>query len=185
MEASTTIKNQKSSIEIEPSFEQGLNNNRFNLNLDSKIESKNKLIDKEKVEKFFFSKKLFEKSNIDEIYDLLELMNHPVTIDVNKINKKDYYYSNNEKRALSIGKKINISNNKKQHFKECQEILHKLQMPIIAKNDDKIPFKPLLKPKKISLVGKVIVDISNIKKSTSENKNENENNNNHFYEGNN
>ena len=183
MEASTTIKNQKSSIEIEPSFEQGLNNNRFNLNLDSKIESKNKLIDKEKAEKFFFSKKLFEKSNIDEIYDLLELMNHPVTLDVNKINKKDYYYSNKEKRALSIGKKINISNNKKQHFKECQEILHKLQMPIIAKNDDEIPFKPLLKPKKISLVGKVIVDISNIKKSTSENKNENENSNNYFYEG--
>ena len=61
MEASTTIKNQKSSIEIEPSFEQGLNNNRFNLNLDSKIESKNKLIDKEKVEKFFFFQKTVRK----------------------------------------------------------------------------------------------------------------------------
>ena len=163
MEVSAAIKNQKSSIEIEPSFEQGIYNNSSNLNLDSKFESKNNLIDKEKVEKIVFSKKMFEKSNINEIYDFLKVINQPVTIDVNKTDEKDYYYSNRKRRALSNENKINISNDKEKHSKECQEILHILQMPINVKKDEDIPFKPLLNPQKISLVGKVIFDISNTK----------------------
>ena len=180
MEASATIKSQKSSIEIDPSLEKGIYQNSSNLNLDSKFEPKNKLIDKEKVEKFIFSKKLFEKANINDLYDLLKVVNQPVTIVVNKMDKNDYYYSNRKKRALSIEKKINISNDKERHSKECQEILHILQMPLNAKKDEEIPFKPLLKPQKISLVGKVIIDISNAKNSSSENNNENENSNNYF-----
>ena len=163
MELSTAIKNQKSSIEIEPSFEHGIYHNSSNINLDSKFESKKNLIDKEKVEKIVFSKKMFEKSNINELYDFLKVINQPVTIDVNKTNKKDYYYSNRKKRALSHENKINISNDKEKHSKEYHEILHILQMPINVKKNDDIPFKPLLNPQKISLVGKVIIDISNTK----------------------
>ena len=163
MELSTAIKNQKSSIEIEPSFEHGIYHNSSNINLDSKFESKKNLIDKEKVEKIVFSKKMFEKSNINELYDFLKVINQPVTIDVNKTNKKDYYYSNSKKRALSHENKINISNDKEKHSKEYHEILHILKMPINVKKNDDIPFKPLLNPQKISLVGKVIIDISNTK----------------------
>ena len=163
MEINTAIKNQKSSLEIEPSFEHGIYNSSSNINLDSKFESKNNLIDKEKVDKIVFSKKMFEKSNINEIYDFLKVINQPVTIDINKTDKKDYYYSNRKKRALSNENKINILNEKKKHSKECKEILHILQMPINVKKDDDIPFKPLLNPQKISLVGKVIIDISNTK----------------------
>ena len=179
MEASVTKKIKRSSIKIEPSFEKNILNNCSYIGLDSKIESTNKLIDEEKAENNIFSKKLFEKANISEIYDLLKVMNQPVTIDVNKIGKKDYYYSDIKNRAHSIENKQNILI-EDQHSKECQEILHVLQMPLNDKKEDDIPFKPLLKPKKISLVGKVIIDTYNTKNYSSEYNNENENSNNFF-----
>lgn len=180
METSVTKKIQTSSIKIEPSFEKNIYNNCSYLDLDSKNESTIKLIDEEKTENNIFSKKIFEKANINEIYDLLEVINHPVTIDVNKIGKKDYYYSDIKKRAHSIENKQNILIEKDQHSKECQEILNVLQKPLNDKKENDIPFKPLLKPKKISLVGKVIIDTSNIINYSSEYNNENENSNNFF-----
>ena len=55
----------------------------------------------------------------------------------------------------------NIKTISDDHSKECQEILSILNKPLSNKNirnKDKYetPFKPLLKPKKISLVGKII-----------------------------
>jgi len=184
METSVTKKIQRSSIKIEPSLEKNILNKCSYLDLDSKIESVSKLIDEDKAENNIFSKELFEKANISEIYDLLKVMDQPVTIDVNKIGKKDYYYSDIKKRAHSIENKQNILI-EDQHSKECQEILHVLQMPLNDKKEDDIPFKPLLKPKKISLVGKVIIGTSSIKNYSSEYNNENENNNNFFNKGNN
>ena len=162
MEVNETIKSQRNSIEFEPFFEQGIYKNSSYLNFDSKNEQKNKLIDEEKVGKIIFSKKMFEKSNIDEIFDLLKVKNQPVTIEENQICKNDYYNPNKKKRAQSIENRKILSHNEDEHSKECQEILNILQMPLNEKKDDDIPFKPLLKPKKISLVGKVIIDISNI-----------------------
>jgi len=184
MEEIETIKSQRNSIEFEPFFEQGICDNSYNLNFDSKSESKNKLKYEQKLEEYISSKNLFEKSDINEIYNLLKVINQPVTIDVNKIGKKDYYYSSEKKRSLSIENKKNISNNEEEHSKECQEILHILQMPLNDKSDDDIAFKPLSKPIKIPLMGKIIVDISDID-NTSKYNNENENNNNFFCKGNN
>ena len=62
--------------------------------------------------------------------------------------------------------KINILNNSIEIIKlnnkyedECKEILSILKKPIIDKNNSELnnPFKPLSKPKKLSLKGKVIL----------------------------
>ena len=60
-----------------------------------------------------------------------------------------------------------------KNYKECKEILDILKYPRSDKNirNGISPFKPLLKPKKISLIGKVFFDIPN-----DDNTNNNQNN---------
>ena len=174
MEIFTAMKSQRNSIETDPFFEQDVYKNNSFINLYSNFESKNQLNDVEKMEKIIFSKKMFEKANINEIFDLLKVMNQPDTINVNKADKKDYYYSNKQKRSHSIENKKIISDDEDEHSKECKEILQILQTPLNDKNDDEMPFKSHLKPTKISLVGKVIV----AQNSFPENNNENGNNSN-------
>ena len=141
---------QKNSIE----FEQNINNNKICF----KYSSKNKLFEKEKTEHIFMNKAL-EKADLKDIYKLLKEINQAINLNINSENKKDYH---NIKRSCSSENKKDA--NERKHSNEFEEILCILKKPLINKNIKKeksylIPFKPLLKPKKISLVGKVIFHV--------------------------
>jgi len=128
-----------------------------------------------------FENKYFEEADLDEIYDVLYEINQAVTIDVNTINKNNFY---KQKNISKSEQNLNLKNDE-DHFNECQEIICILKKPLSNKDirNGKFydsPFKPLLKPKKVSLVGKVFYgipsdDIST--KSSSKDDNNNSNNN--------
>ena len=139
----------------------------FNCNFETKNEEEKTLKD--------VDNKCFEEADINEIYDLLNVINKAVTIDISKKNRKDYY--NKNKKLLNIVENINPIND--SHSKVSQEILSILQKPLcykIIRNKDKHenPFKPLSRPKKISLVGKIFFGSPsndfNIDYSTKDNK---------------
>ena len=143
---------------IDSSFDEEINEindnfqNKSPINFNCNFETKN---EEEKKQKNV-DNKCFEKADINEIYDLLNGINKAVTIDISKKNRKDYY--NKNKKLLNIVENINPIND--SHSKVSQEILSILQKPLcykIKRNKDKYenPFKPLLRPKKISLVGKI------------------------------
>ena len=141
---------QKNSIE----FEQNINNNKICF----KYSSKNKLFEKEKTENIFMNKAL-EKADLKDIYKLLKEINQAINSNINSKNKKDYHKI---KRSCSCENKKDA--NEREHSNEFEEILYILKKPLINQNIKKeksylIPFKPLLKPKKISLVGKVIFNV--------------------------
>ena len=141
---------QKNSIE----FEQNINNNKICF----KYSSKNKLFEKEKTENIFMNKAL-EKADLKDIYKLLKEINQTINSNINSKNKKDYH---NIKRSCSCENKKDA--NEREHSNEFEEILYILKKALINENIKKeksylIPFKPLLKPKKISLVGKVLFHV--------------------------
>ena len=78
------------------------------------------------------------------------------------------------------------------HSKECKEILSILRKPLSDKNIRNLriydtPFIPLLKPRKVSLVGKVFFGTQNDEINTqcsSKDNDNNQNNNNILIEGN-
>ncbi len=134
-------------------FEQNINNNKY-----FKYSSKNQLFAKEKTEHIFMNKSL-EKAELKDIYKLLKEINQAIILNINSKNKKGYHYV---KRSCSSEIKKNI--NEKDNSSEYEEILCILKKPLINENIKKeisnpIPFKPLLKPKKISLMGKVIFNV--------------------------
>jgi len=140
------------------SFEQEISENDSNKSF-SNFESSNKFKNEEP-ENIIFRDKNLEEAEINEFYDLLNKIE--IIIDKNTLDKKDDYYTKNKRRSYSFENKINKKN--EQHFNECEEILTILKKPLSDKNlKDKnifnIPFKLLLEPKKVSLVGKVIYDI--------------------------
>ena len=140
----------KDSIE----FEQNINNNKICF----KNSSKNQLFEKEKTEHIFMNKAL-EKADLKDIYKLLKEINQAINSNINSKNKKDYHKI---KRSCSSENKKET--NEREHSNEFEEILCILKKPLINDNIQKeksyhIPFKPLLKPKKISLVGKVIFNV--------------------------
>ena len=141
-------------------FEQNINNK-----IRSKYGSKNKFFENEKTEHIFMNKSL-EEADLKDIYKLLKEINKNIILNINSKNKKDFH---NIKRSWSSENKKYV--NEKKHSNEFEEILYILKKPLINENIKKeksklIPFKPLLKPKKISLVGKVIFNVpSDIKKN--------------------
>ena len=150
-----TFSEHKMIIENDSLFDQNIKEMNDNFkNKSPKNESKDQ---KKRITDDNFDTKFFEDSDLNEIYDILNEMNKAVTIDIKKINKKSYY--NKNKKLSNSDHNINIISD--DHSKECQEILSILNKPlsnknIRNKNKFETPFKPLLKPKKISLVGKII-----------------------------
>ena len=151
----------------------------FNLHFKKEKENSNYKIEK------IFENKYFEEADLDEIYNVLKEINKAVTIDINTTTKKDYY----KKYSMNIPTKNTIN---EDHSKECKEILSILRKPLSNKNIRNLrmydtPFKPLLKPKKVSLVGKVLFGIPaddiNTQCSSKDNDN-NSNNNNLLIKGN-
>ena len=163
MEISKNSNILKNSSTFHSSFEEEINeinNNKSYQNLESKLAPINKLLENEKCQNIFIDKK-YEEADLDEIYDLLNKFNQNVLININKVDKKDYYI--NKRRAYSKeNKRIKFNN----HINECQEIISILKKPLynknlFNKNLYNTSFNPLLKPKKISLVGKVIFNNPN------------------------
>ena len=143
MEAKKTSKIKTNMLE-QDSFEQYVNNNKIKLNFNQK----NKLLEEEKSQNIFIDK-YFEEADLNEIYDFLYEINRTIAM--------SFYISDNnnccnKKRSCSCESK-HLTHNK-HHSKELKEILCILNKPLYE-----IPFKPLLKPKKISLVGKVFFAI--------------------------
>ena len=157
----------------------------FNLRFEKEKENSN-----DKIEKLF-ENKYFEEAELDEIYNVLKEINKAVNIDVNTTTKKEYY----KKYSMNIPTKNTIN---EDHSKECKEILSILRKPLSNKNIRNLrmydtPFKPLLKPKKVSLVGKVLFGIpaddintqcSSKDNDNNDNNDNNSNNNNLLIEGN-
>ena len=82
-------------------------------------------------------------------------------IDLTKIDFiKDKNDEENEIKSIlsELDKNIEITLKEKDNYKECQEILNILKKPLSEKNVRfyRSPFKPLEKPRKISMVGKII-----------------------------
>ena len=159
------------------------NDSSFDFDEDiNEINDTEKKNDKEKIN--IIDNKYFEEADLNEIYDVLNEINKAVIININKTNKINYH--NQYKNISNSEEKINNINN--DHSKECQEILSILKKPLSNKNiRNRIiydtPFKPLLKPKKISLVGKIFIgspsNDSNTECSSKDNNIDSNNNNNY------
>ena len=153
------------------SFEEDINElnnileNKSNQNLDFKFEKEKNFIEKDNSQNIFFNKHL-EEADLNEIYDVLNEIDKAITIDINSINKEEYPLKKRDSYSPQNTKTI-----KNEHFNECQEILSILKKPLSNKNIRNInvydtPFKPLLKPKKISMVGKILFDSQNENSNT-------------------
>ena len=114
-------------------------------------------------DRYFSSNKIFLKK--DDIKD-------------NDIKKIDYIEDKNEEYCElksiinELNKIIEIKvekENENKNYKECQEIINILRKPLRNKNASLniSPFKPLLKPIKISMIGKVFYN--NFKDNNNDN----------------
>ena len=140
---------------------------------------------------------------MNQIIEENDLINENINFDNNFINPnlsfdnyfnskdeyfyKDFFDNKNEdnieiKNILSdLNKNIelNITEKEKENdnSKECQEILNILKKPLSHKNIRyyNSPFKPLLKPRQISMVGKVFFNIPNDENNTNNNTKSNTN----------
>ncbi len=143
---------------IDSSFEEDIKKivnfeNKNDNILDFKTKKDNQILDKKKFN--------FEDSDMNEINEILKEMDKEIEININ----------------ISYNEDI-IKNNSKDHEKECNEILSILGKPLSNKDVRNLdtPFKPLLKPKKVSLVGKVLYNIQseeedNVTEYSSQNNN--------------
>ena len=187
MEKKEICKDEKIIIGNDSSFEENFEEineifeNKLSPNLNFKNEEEKKNIKENEKSQNIFENKFLEEADLDEIYDFLNEINQAVTIDVNTINKKSFYLNNKNSKSEQ---NLNIKN--EDHSNECQEILSILKKPLSNKDirNGKFydsPFKPLLKPKKVSLVGKVFYgnpsDDINTKYSSKDNNNNSNSNN--------
>ena len=182
MENNKKSKGENHLIQIDSSFEEDINEvndifkNKSLHDFEFKFEKEKNLTEKD-ISQNIFNNKYFEEIELDELSDVINEINKAVTIDINTVNKKDYFVNKNK---TYIKQSKSITND--DHFNVCQEILSILKKPLSNKNirNSNIyssPFKPLLKPKKISMVGKVLFDISsdnNTKECTIEKDNFND-----------
>ena len=186
MEKKEICKDEKIIIGNDSSFEENFEEindifeNKLSPSLNFKNEEEKKNIKENEKSQNIFENKFLEEADLDEIYDFLNEINQAVTIDVNTIDKKSFYLNNKNSKSEQ---NLNIKN--EDHSNEFKEILFILKKPLSNKDirNGKFydsPFKPLLKPKKVSLVGKVLYgnpsdDIST-KCSSKDNNNSNSNN---------
>ena len=148
-------------------------NNKDNIVYDK--EEKNMKNENDYLNEFHFS---FENKN--EINDtnyfsniILENENVNVNINIKDNQNNDSDEDNEEENTVfnaileDLNKNIEINvkeiENENKNYKECQEILAILKYPLNGKNIGErfSPFIPRLKPTKISLIGKVLVNVNN------------------------
>ena len=136
------------------------NTSRYNENLDFE----NNFIESNKS----FEKKIFKEDIFDK--------------DIN-IKKIDFFEDKNEENNeiksilsdLDKNIEINTKESENKNYNECQEILNILKKPLSGKNLRlyNSPFKPLLRPRKISMIGKVLIGIPNDENDYTKSTNQN------------
>ena len=142
------------------------------MSFHSKFNRFNEKIDFER--NFIESNFSFEKNFIKE-----DIFNQGINI-----KKIDFLDDKNEdsseiKSILSdLDKNININIKENENNNECQEIINILKKPLSDKNIRfyNSPFKPLLKPRKISMIGKVLCGIPNDEDDNTKSTNQNSSN---------
>ena len=142
----------------------------------SKFNKTSRCNEKIDFENNFISNLSFEKKNFkDEIFDKY--------ISIKKMDfLDDKNEENNEIKSilsdLDKNIEINIKENENKNYNECQEILNILKKPLSDKNLRfyNSPFKPLLKPRKISMVGKILCGIPNDENDNTKNTSQNSSN---------
>ena len=142
------------------------------MSFHSKFNRFNEKIDFER--NFIESNFSFEKKYIKE-----DIFNKGINI-----KKIDFLDDKNEesseiKSILSeLDKNININIKENENNNECQEIINILKKPLSDKNIRfyNSPFKPLLKPRKISMIGKVLCGIPNDEDDNTKSTNQNSSN---------
>ena len=170
-----------------------------NINQESKCDNEDKKMKNEECNVNIFHFSFENKIDLTDINFLSNIIleNENEKIVKNEIN--DFEEDNKEENSVfetilnDLNKNIEI--NLKEHENEnninqpCQEILDILTYPLSDKNirNGISPFKPMLKPKRISLTGKVLLDIpidvhnnnshNNSNNNTTENTTSNANNN--------
>ena len=180
---------------MENEIKNKIDKNEINKIIKDKIQMENENCNCN-IKEFHFS---FENKNeINDINFSPNMVSESEKIFGNEINDMDE--DNKEENIVfkaildDLNKNIEINikelENENKNIKECQEILDILKYPRSDKNirNGISPFKPLLKPKKISLIGKVFFDIPN-DDNTNNNQNSTENitsnvNNNNILSGN-
>ena len=119
---------------------------------NEKLDFENNFIESNKsFEKKFFKEDIFDK-------------------DIN-IKKIDFFEDKNEENNeiksilsdLDKNIEINTKESENKNYNKCQEILNILKKPLSGKNIRfyNSPFKPLLKPRKISMIGKILIGMPN------------------------
>ena len=118
------------------------NNNLENMNLSFELP--------------FSSNKKFLKNGSNEV-----IYNRLIDLEYDKEEENDEIKSILSDLNKNID--INIKEKENNNYRECQEIINILRKPLSDKYIRSYisPFKPLLKPKKISMAGKVLYDIQN------------------------
>ena len=145
------------------------------MSFHSKFNKASRCDEKIDFENYFTSNLSFDKKNFkDDIFDKY------ISIKMDFFDDKNEE-SNEIKSILSDLDKnieINIKDNENKNYNECQEILNILKKPLSDKNLRfyNSPFKPLLKPRKISLVGKVLCGIPNDENDNTISTNQNSSN---------
>ena len=148
---------------------------------------KNEIIN---INEFHFS---FENKNeINYTNNILPHISENENEKIENAEPNDFEDDNKEENSVfeailnDLNKNIEINikelENENKNYRECQEILEILKYTLSDKNvrNGISPFKPLLKPKKVSLIGKVLCDIhidNNSHNNSTENTSSNVNNN--------
>ena len=154
--------NLKNNINNEESLteKKNYNLNEFNYSFENKkeINDNNNIIN-------FFSNIILEKES--------ENKNDNDIADFDEDNKEENIEFKTILDDLNKNIEINVKELENENYKECQEILEILKYPRSDKNirGGISPFKPLLKPKKISLVGKVFYNIPDDENNNTDNNN--------------
>ena len=158
----------------------------INKNTKNKIDKEKKEMKNEisNINEFHFS---FENKN--EIYfnkifpHILENENEQIENTILNDFEEDNKEENSVFEAIlnDLNKNIEINikelENENKNFKECQEILEIIKYPLSDKNirNGFSPFKPLLMPKKVSLLGKILIDKNNSINNSTDNASSNDN----------
>lgn len=138
------------------------------------------------INEFHFS---FENKEEINFKDVIPHISENENEKIEKTIINDFEEDNKEENSVyesilnDLNKNIEINikelENENKNFKECQEILEILKYPLSDKNirNDISPFKPLLKPKQISLIGRVLIDNNNSMNNSTDYTSSNVNNN--------
>jgi len=162
---------------------------------DKEQDMKNEIIN---INEFHFS---FENKNEINYANILPHISENENEKIESAEHNDFEDDNKEENSVfeailnDLNKNIEFDikelENENINFRECQEILEILKYPLSDKNirNGISPFKPLLKPKKVYLIGKVLCDMhtdnnNSLNNNSTENTSSNVNNNGKVLSGN-